>query len=1065
MLDFLTGSISVYKKPPPKNDLAAAQSQSVRASSSSKVMSSLKRSVSDSDASSKSNVTCEHLAHVVRKPRISLDDSSWEPKFTVPGTVNWQLRDVQNDENLFYLVLPADYDVKDSDAEVVSMMRLKDGSISYRHLNSAMLGAIDESESASAGADANFFRGDATKMKSMESDVSVSSTSSSSSRFQRPSFGKSKRSRTGEQEKVFQFRVLLDGNEKFIWLQAAAELGRLNNVSAVKAVSSTMAKKLFHLPSIGSKTNKLTSLRYAEWACLIDQKKSVTKFEFDIHDVSKLKDPQDASEDKYNSTKLVKVQPTYAYRNRRMTEKDLYNDMATSSEKWEDFRQDASLDRDEKPIGSAHVEVLACHGLPKLDKFTATDAVCYFVCGPFAFATDVIDGFMSPVWPSKSRRACIFPIFHAYQKLFVGVFDDDGAAANDDFAGRAVIDLARLRPNSVYDIFLPLRMYRNMYIREPRGVIRLRIRLEWDDEKQALLSYLKRPTKTELLGNAVTVNCADLKAFRNVVFTVQGKDVPGRFKQTVMKGLQREMKLYKTIMKTSMKELMKDIVMWKVPRLSFCIFLAWMHCVYQNSFKFVPVYSTLAIIALLIRNYFEYGINDEFNFGFSPITLSETVRVLLYGGPGTKYIKPIKVERKADSTTKGSTSEDELDNDVLEDMFSNTGNNKFRMDSDHLEFPFSESGRYSKKTLSEACVDSSAILADDDDDENGLGRSGKLASLRKSAKIGGRKNSRTKARRDDDDDDDEDEFGLMVKSSVAHPENDANIPQTPPRNGPSSLNTNGGNTLTKKSSGVLVVDTSKDELPVWKRVTDPRGLPEQDASVSVKSRKTLKEEIIHNKNLLHKMSMRMFDDRTYVLHRDDPIGEELALINAIGMNKHKNPMIAKIAEYVAPGLEGLKVGLSVWRAAFNLFTWRDPFLTSLFFFGILSVLCVLLIFPWRLFFFAAGLGAVGPQNYALRLAGVFDKKKKVKDSAEVDIPKRAGSRRSTVDSLDSTTRKFTFHNHLLTNNGNDARGGKEEKRSKQIAHRAVVPNSPLISRRFYDWPPNPSLSTVDPFEG
>ena len=259
-----------------------------------------------------------------------------------------------------------------------------------------------------------------------------------------------------------------------------------------------LVRKLFQLPSIGSKTNNLTSLRYAEWACLVDQKKSVSKFEFDVHDVSKLKDPQDASDDKYNSTKLVKVLPTYAYRNRRMTEKDLYNEMAASSEKWEDFRQGMPLDRNEKSIGSAHVEVLACHGLvserssplvtiiinrsksrltlirpqPKLDKFTATDAVCYFVCGPFAFATDVIDGFMSPVWPSKSRRACVFPIFHAYQKLFVGVFDDDGAvscfrvtqyqsieiadstprylrqAANDDFAGRAVIDLARLRPHS-----------------------------------------------------------------------------------------------------------------------------------------------------------------------------------------------------------------------------------------------------------------------------------------------------------------------------------------------------------------------------------------------------------------------------------------------------------------------------------------------------------------------------------------------------------------------------------------------------------------------------------------
>ena len=127
--------------------------------------------------------------------------------------------------------------MKDSDAEVVSLMRLKNGSISYRHLNSLI--SIDETESASVGADANL-RGIATKMKFKESDdTSVSSTSSL--RLRPPSLRKS-RSRGGEQEKVFQYRVLLDGNEKFIWLQAAAELGRLNNVSAVKTVSSAMAK-------------------------------------------------------------------------------------------------------------------------------------------------------------------------------------------------------------------------------------------------------------------------------------------------------------------------------------------------------------------------------------------------------------------------------------------------------------------------------------------------------------------------------------------------------------------------------------------------------------------------------------------------------------------------------------------------------------------------------------------------------------------------------------------------------------------------------------------------------
>lgn len=188
---------------------------------------------------------------------------------------------------------------------------------------------------------------------------------------------------------------------------------------------------------------------------------------------------------------------------------------------------------------------------PKLDKLSSTDAVCYFVCGSFAFATDVIDGFLSPVWPSKSRRACIFPIFYAYQKLYVGVFDDDGAGQHDDFAGRVVIDVSRLRPNSVYDIFLPLRLYQNTYVRQPRGVIHLRLRLQWDNERKALLSYLKLPAKTEELSNAVTVNCADLKAFRNVVVTVQGKDVPGRYKQLYQKGVQREMKLYKFIMKVS----------------------------------------------------------------------------------------------------------------------------------------------------------------------------------------------------------------------------------------------------------------------------------------------------------------------------------------------------------------------------------------------------------------------------------------------------------------------------------------------------------------------------------
>jgi hypothetical protein len=146
-------------------------------------------------------------------------------------------------------------------------------------------------------------------------------------------------------------------------------------------------------------------------------------------------------------------------------------------------------------------------------------------------------------------------------------------------------------------------------------------------------------------------------------------------------------------------------------------------------------------------------------------------------------------------------------------------------------------------------------------------------------------------------------------------------------------------------------------------VKDPPGLPEQDARVAVKATRTLKEEIVHNKNLLHKYTMRLFDDRMFIINKDDPghsTGVDIALNQAI-YTKDKNPVVAKIAEYGGPSLEALKVGLSMWRAIFNLFLWRDPFLTYLFFIGAVLLLCLLLVFPWREFFFAVGFGAFGPQ--------------------------------------------------------------------------------------------------------
>ena len=145
---------------------------------------------------------------------------------------------------MFYLVLPANFKEKDSDAEVYTMTR--EGSrVSYRSLSdlgaSAPLnkeGNLDsiregEEDMGDAGADSI----GVGKIYANDADENATVSSTGSKRF----FGKTfKRAPTGDQEVVYMFRVLLDGNEKFIWLQAAAELGRLSNESAARLVSTTV---------------------------------------------------------------------------------------------------------------------------------------------------------------------------------------------------------------------------------------------------------------------------------------------------------------------------------------------------------------------------------------------------------------------------------------------------------------------------------------------------------------------------------------------------------------------------------------------------------------------------------------------------------------------------------------------------------------------------------------------------------------------------------------------------------------------------------------------------------
>jgi len=157
-------------------------------------------------------------------------------------------------------------------------------------------------------------------------------------------------------------------------------------------------------------------------------------------------------------SRFLRLASFTAYPHQWMTEEELTKEMLRTSTHFHDLRPTPG-EVMKGEIGSLSVEILSCTGLPKLDiVLDHFNAAVYLVCGSYAFMSDTISNKRSPMWLRRSKRACVFPIFHAYAQLFVGVFDQEEGSLSDHFAGRVVLDLFKLRPGTVYDASFPLRI-------------------------------------------------------------------------------------------------------------------------------------------------------------------------------------------------------------------------------------------------------------------------------------------------------------------------------------------------------------------------------------------------------------------------------------------------------------------------------------------------------------------------------------------------------------------------------------------------------------------------------
>jgi hypothetical protein len=543
---------------------------------------------------------------------------SEEAKFRIPSHVDWIAKDIENSSSGFVIEIPS------QDRAITESINISTTGLSNRP---------DEISPPRIGGD-----GDGPPSINGGDSTDTSPTHPISDDFT----GSLQKSLERAREQGKPLRVYFKcstSNEKLLWLRAFSQIDRFSEElrlkRGIRAALTSPNLQLSHR-RVRSKHAELL----AQQGRALDNDYMNTSF----RDIYSYEGDGAKERNKMGGEKEYRVYPKYAYPNRWMTKSEMQKELLKPSTVYHDLRIPAAKQQE---IGTLKVEVLKCSGLPALDYMSETDAVAYLVCGSYVFTTDVIWDRLNPIWLPKSRRACIFPVFHGYARLFVGVFDDDGKNEKDDFAGRVAIDLARCRPGSTYDVVLPLRLSTHVYSRRPRGAVRLRFTLNWRSDREALLSYIPKKIRSPTgprPDDDVTVLCADEKAFRNIAITVHGMHLPGRFSFQQWRATMREVMFIRKVATLTLRELILDTITWKNPSLSFFVFFAYMHCIYANAFSLIPAYGASFLLVIMIRNYLIFGTDGLVQDGFIPPSWEELFYALVRPSC-TKAIVPLEMKR------------------------------------------------------------------------------------------------------------------------------------------------------------------------------------------------------------------------------------------------------------------------------------------------------------------------------------------------------------------------------------------------------------------------------------
>jgi hypothetical protein len=220
---------------------------------------------------------------------------------------------------------------------------------------------------------------------------------------------------------------------------------------------------------------------------------------------------------------------------------------------------------------------------------------------------------------------------------------------------------------------------------------------------------------------------------------------------------------------------------------------------------------------------------------------------------------------------------------------------------------------------------------------------------------------------------------------------------------------------------------------------------------------------------------------------------------------YTNPIQRIMSSFMGPVMRMMRVGIYTFRISYNLSAWRDPILSFWLLVFLTVLFLVLIVFPWRAFFFLASVITIGPQvrmafaimfnclyvqgflrhTFCKCQQNLFLRKILERKAREMEEKKKNDDEQSVdSDVTNGKKKKKTFVTKALARFNHDKKYLKEIRdtldpssrivfsttgtavttsaKQRTAARAVVVPYSRLRKDRFWSWPPDPTVSRATP---